>query len=319
MTGADPGVADAAEAPANGFRGWLHRLAGGGRAALLPADPRQARPLSILVAIMCALACLAAFAAIGGVRAANVWTAQLNSAVTVIVRAPRDDGAVARAAALARGEAGVAAAIPVSKARARALIGAWGPELGDALDTLGAPRLVEARLADGAVGKEVAGRLQARLKAAGFDARVDDHGRFNAEILRAAGLARFVSLTAFAALVAAALAAVALAARAALETRRDAVEILHLVGAKDAFIAREVQTRFLRLGIVAGAAGALAAGLVLAGLLIAATLGAGALTRGAALLRWSDVLVLLGAPLASGLAAAISARLAAGAALRDLT
>ncbi len=39
----------------------------------------------------------------------------------------------------------------------------------------------------------------------------------------------------------------------------DSVEVLHLVGADDAFIAREFQGRFLRLGLEGGAIGGVAA------------------------------------------------------------
>ncbi|MEN9856183.1 MAG: hypothetical protein RLZZ157_1309, partial [Pseudomonadota bacterium] len=59
--------------------------------ALLPADSRQVRPLTIVVAIMCALGCLAALAAAAGFRAADTWTSDLKSAMTIVVQSPRDD------------------------------------------------------------------------------------------------------------------------------------------------------------------------------------------------------------------------------------
>jgi len=43
--------------------------------------------------------------------------------------------------------------------------------------------------------------------------------------------------------------AVASATRAAVATNREIVEVLHIVGAADAFIAREFQRRFLALGL----------------------------------------------------------------------
>ena len=49
--------------------------------------------------------------------------------------------------------------------------------------------------------------------------------------------------------------AVAFATRGAMAGNRDIVEVLHFVGANDAFIAREFQTRFLRLGLKGGALG----------------------------------------------------------------
>jgi cell division transport system permease protein len=53
--------------------------------------------------------------------------------------------------------------------------------------------------------------------------------------------------------------AVAFATRGAMAGSRDSVEVLHFVGADDDFIAREFQSRFIRLGLKGGAFGGLAA------------------------------------------------------------
>ena len=66
--------------------------------------------------------------------------------------------------------------------------------------------------------------------------------------------------------LAAAALAVAFATRGAMAGSRDSVEVLHLVGADDAFIAREFQSRFVRLGLRGGAFGGLAAIVVIAAL-----------------------------------------------------
>jgi cell division transport system permease protein len=47
------------------------------------------------------------------------------------------------------------------------------------------------------------------------------------------------------------------ATRAALEANREVVEVLHLVGARDSFIARQVWGRFLKTGLTAGIIGLL--------------------------------------------------------------
>ena len=54
---------------------------------LLP--PRDARDgaLVFVVAVLCFLACLTAFAALAANRAAHGWTAQLSGSATVVVRA----------------------------------------------------------------------------------------------------------------------------------------------------------------------------------------------------------------------------------------
>jgi cell division transport system permease protein len=53
--------------------------------------------------------------------------------------------------------------------------------------------------------------------------------------------------------------AVAFATRGAMAGSRDSVEVLHFVGANDDFIAREFQSRFIRLGRRGGLFGGLAA------------------------------------------------------------
>jgi cell division transport system permease protein len=298
------------------WRFFLAALKSSGEAALLPADSRQVRPLTIVVSIMCALGCLAALGAAAGFRAADTWTSDLKSAMTVVVQNPRDDASLARAARIVTQIEGVTRADAMSKERAKDLLRNYGTDMGATLDALPAPRLIEVGVAAGQ--NQVAQRMDAALKSAGFTSFVNDHSRFTGEILKTSAVVRIVALSALVALVVAAIASIAFAARAALETRRDAVEILHLVGAQDAFVAREVQIRFLRLGLVAGGIGAGAAGLImLAGVAIFA-FGATDLTSGAPLLKWTDIWILVVAPLVTAGASAWAAHVAARATLREL-
>ena len=295
---------------------FLNALRGSGEAALLPADSRQVRPLTIVVSIMCALGCLAALGAAAGFRAADTWTSDLKSAMTIVVQNPRDDASLARAALLVGQIDGVTRSVVMSRDRAKELLKNYGTDMGATLDALPTPRLIEVGVAAGQ--NKVAERMDGALKAAGYSSFVDDHSRFTGEILKTSALVRILALSALSALIVAAISSIAFAARAALETRRDAVEILHLVGAQDVFIAREVQTRFLRLGLIAGGIGAGAAGLImLVGVGIFA-LGATDLTSGAPLLTWTDVWILLVAPLVTAAASAWAAHVAARTTLREL-
>jgi cell division transport system permease protein len=300
-------------------RSWrllLSALSGSGEAALLPADSRQVRPLTIVVSIMCALGCLAAFGAAAGFRAADTWTRDLKSAMTIVVQSPRDDASLTRAAQIVSDIEGVTRADAMSRDRAKDLLKNYGIDMDATLDALPAPRLIEVGVATGQNG--VAERLDSALKRAGYVSFVNDHSRFTGEILRTSTVVRVLALSTLSALIIAAIASIAFAARAALETRREAVEILHLVGAQDEFVAREVQKRFLRLGLGAGAIGALGAGLIIAAGLAIFSFGATDLTRGAPLLKWIDIWILLIAPLITGVASAWAAHVAARATLRDL-
>jgi cell division transport system permease protein len=52
-----------------------------------------------------------------------------------------------------------------------------------------------------------------------------------------------------------AVAIVIFATRAVLQANKPVVDLLHLVGARDSYIARQIDGRFLRTGLVAGSAG----------------------------------------------------------------
>ncbi len=295
---------------------FISALKGSGEAALLPADNRQVRPLTIVVAIMCALGCLAALGAAAGFRAADTWTSDLKSAMTVVVQNPRDDASLARAAQIVGRIDGVTRSVAMSRERAKDLLKNYGTDMGATLDALPAPRLIEVGVA--ARQSRVAERMDAALKAAGYTSFVNDHSRFTGEILKTSTVVRILALSALVALIVAAIASIAFAARAALETRRDAVEILHLVGAQDVFVAREVQSRFLRLGLIAGGIGALGAGLILVLGVVIFAIGATDLTSGAPLIKWTDVWILIAAPFVTASASAWAAHVAARATLREL-
>lgn len=294
----------------------IKRFLGIGETALLPADRRQARPLMIVVAIMCALGCLAGLIARAGFRAADTWTSDLRSAMTVLVEEPRTDQDLIRAATVTRAVPGVTQAEPMTRQRAKDLLESVGSDIGPLLDELDVPRLIEVGVDPQAEGLKA--RIADQLEQAGFTAEVDDHSRYSSEILRTSGVLRGFALVALVALLGAAGASIAFAARAALETRREAVEILHLVGAQDAFVAAEVQARFLRLGFVSGLAGAAVAGvLVVAGLAVMSA-GATGLTQGGVLIQWSDAWILLLAPIVTAAASALAAWIAARETLREL-
>jgi cell division transport system permease protein len=294
----------------------LSALRGSGEAAILPADTRQVRPLTVVVAIMCALGCLAALGASAGFRAADTWTSDLKSAMTVVVQNPRDDAALARAATLVERVEGVTRATPMSKERAKDLLRNYGTDMGATLDALPAPRLIEVGVA--AKQTRVAERMEAALKSGGFTGFVNDHSRFTGEVLRTSTVVRILAFSALISLIVAAVSTIGFAARAALETRRDAVEILHLVGALDEFVAREVQVRFLRLGLIAGGIGALSAGVIMLIGVAVFAIDATDLTSGAPLLSWSDVWILIAAPVVTGIVSASAAHIAARATLKAL-
>jgi cell division transport system permease protein len=284
-------------------------------APFLPEKEARDGALIFVVAVLCFLACLTAIGVIAADRAAGGWTGQLIGEATVIVR-PRGgetpDAAAARAAEALAGTPGVVEARALEPAKAYDLIRPWLGDVSD-LEDLPVPRLVAVTLD----GKHPANarQLSAALKSQNVDATVDDHSIWIKDIRRAGGLVRWLGAGVFLLIAAAAAAVVAFATRAGLAARKDVVEVLHLAGAEDGFIARLFQVRFARVAGLAGFLGAGAAAALGAGLRIA---GGGEGLTPALPLAWSDLLAVIPCPLLAALVAAAAAQFTAMKLIRDM-
>lgn len=284
-------------------------------APLLPQDGGRSGSLLFVVATLCFLACLTAIAVLASDRAARGWVGQLGGEATVIVR-PRGgetpDAAAARAAEALAGVAGVAEARALEPQKAYDLIRPWLGDISD-LEDLPVPRLVAVTLDRKAPA--TAPRLAQALKSQEVDATVDDHSLWITDIRRSANLARGLGAVIFLLIAGAAGAVVAFATQAGLAARRDVVEVLHLSGAEDRYIAGLFQLRFARLAVIGGLIGAGVAAVVGAVLRLAG--GTGGLTP-ALPVAWSDLAVVAACPLIAALVAAVAARLTAAALIRDM-
>jgi cell division transport system permease protein len=284
-------------------------------APFLPDSDGRDGALIFVVAVLCFLACLTALGVVAADRAARGWSDQLAGEATVIVR-PRGgetpDAAAARAAEALAGVAGVTEARALEREKAYDLIRPWLGDVTD-LEDLPVPRLVAVTLDP----KQPASAtdLDRALKAQGVDAAVDDHSVWIKDIRRAANLARWAGAAVFLLIAGAAAAVVAFATRAGLAARRDVVEVLHLAGAEDGFIARLFQIRFARIAAQAGLVGAAGAAATGAALRIA---GGGEGLTPALPIAWGDLLVVLPCPVLAALVAAFAARLTAAALIREM-
>ena len=147
---------------------------------------------------------------------------------------------------------GVTGATVLEDHQIAALLEPWlGPDAGQ-LDVPLPTMIAVTRRTDAAI--DLAG-LKSKLRRIVPDAEVDDHGDWVADAL---GFLR--SLQALAgALSALALAAAALTVifvtRTGLATHRGVIEVVHLIGAPDRYIARQFQAQALKLGILGGVVG----------------------------------------------------------------
>jgi len=280
-------------------------------------DRRGTRAMTWIMAIMLFLTVLAAALGLGTVNAAGTLDRQLAGRLTVQVvtadPAVRDRDARAALAALEQMPA-VRRAEMVDRARLTEMLRPW---LGDASSDADVPipALIDVDLS--VPSEEAAARVAAGVRAAAPTARVDSQSRWLSPV---AGFMRTLIYAAAAMVLlmaAATTAVVLLAARAGLETHRDTIAILHMLGSTDVQVARLFQRRIALDTMVGGALGTLAAMLAIWLLLRQMTalgselLSAGALTQG-------DWLLLALLPMLFAAVATVAARIAVLGRLRQV-
>ncbi len=225
-------------------------------APIVPAGSVTGKSLTMVIAIMCFLACLTVGAVYMMNRSASAWMRDISSEVTVQVEAREKidiDRQVREVSQYLLKQPGVRGVKPLSLEVSANLLEPW---LGnsDALKSLPVPRLIAIDIDQSTPPDFNALRVQLGQQFKGTS--LDDHRHWQQQIrtvVRSFGLGGFAIL----ALVAAATMAIIISAtRSALASNREIVEVLHFVGATDKFIAREFEKHFLRLGVKAGILGA---------------------------------------------------------------
>jgi cell division transport system permease protein len=228
--------------------------------------PREegAISLDLVIAVMAFLAGLALGGVLIAQRTAESWQAGLAGRITVQIL-PEGDAAPARevnaAIAILRDTPGIVRAAALSDADNLALVEPW---LGrDAVvAALPFPRLIDVELAAGAAPD--LSTLEKRLKAAAPHAVLDDHGRWIGRLKNTANSVVFAALAILALIAVGTAATVAFATRAGLAAHHEIVQLLHLMGAQDRFIARAFEWHYFLAALVAAACGAAIATLIFA-------------------------------------------------------
>lgn len=231
---------------------------------LVPRNSIAGRALIAVVAIMTFLASLTTGAVILVGQAAGEWQADVAREVTIqVVPAPgRDtDATVTKAAAIARAFPGVGDVRVFSKEESSKLLEPWlgsGLSLGD----LPVPRLIVVRLASGETVDMA--RLNRLLIDQAPGATLDDHRGWIERMRAMAGSVVAGGIVILVLMLAATILSVTFATRGAMATNRTVIEVLHLVGAKNNFIAGNFQRHFLVMGLQGGLIGGGAAVLLFA-------------------------------------------------------
>jgi cell division transport system permease protein len=231
-------------------------------AAIVPPASVTGRSLTLVISIMCFLACLTAGAVYMINASANAWLKDIASEVTVQIE-PKDgvdtEKVVRDIAALLTREPGITSVKALSIEDSAGLLEPWLGQ-GDALKSLPLPRLIALELDRNAPPDFEA--LRAKLASQSRSVTLDDHRHWQRQIRTVTRSFALGGLGILLLVAAATTAIIVSATRSAMASNRDIVEVLHFVGATDRFIAREFETHFLKLGIRAGLVGAVAAGLV---------------------------------------------------------
>ena len=209
------------------------------------------------------LTVLAASAGLGLAGAAGRLDDQIGSRVTIqIVEANpqlRDRQAAAATASLAR-LPGVSSVRLVPQEEIQDMLEPWlGP--GGVEADLPVPALIDVDL-DPAGGMDLA-QLSAATIAVAPSARLDENAQWLAPLVSLIAALKWLAAGLVLLMVGATTATVFLAARAALDTHRQTIEILHLMGATDVQIARLFQRRIALDALFGGLVGFLLAGIVL--------------------------------------------------------
>ena len=228
-------------------------------ASIVPADSISGRALLAVIAIMTFLAALTLGAVVLVRSTAGEWQSAVAREVTVQVRPSAErntDADVRKAAALASATPGVAGVRPYSKEESGRLLEPWLGS-GLALDELPVPRLIVVRIAPGETPDLASLRKQLAEQVPG--ATLDDHRGWVDRMRAMARSAVAAGLAILALVLAATMLSVMFATRGAMSTNRQIIEVLHVVGAKQSFIAGEFQRHFLLLGLKGGAMGGAAA------------------------------------------------------------
>lgn len=283
---------------------------------LLPESDAREAALFFVIGALCFLAALAALTTRGTYAAAAAWGDQIEGEVTVIL-----EGTDRRIAAEVTGEienlAGISQARLLSREEIEDLLApSFGP--GGLPEGLPVPMLIAVQVdmdtADPIPGIEIV------LGEFGVAGEVGTHAGFAAHVQNALAVLRLVGFGAVGLLVATAIAVIAFATQAALLARRDIVNVLHLSGAEDRFIAALFARRFWGLATQAGTGGALGALMITALIVFLASSSAGVeaeLLPRLSLDIW-DILILFSTPVAAGLAARAAARLTVLRALKEV-
>ena len=288
----------------------------------LPLDrDSTARFLPWIIGFMVYLAMIAATVALLVHHVTQRWQRDLSAQLTVELpavfgeeepaRRQRVDAAVEEIS----DTNGVIGTRLLDQAEVQRLLSPW---LGEQADQLGVtlPDLVAVSLQRDV--RPNLSELAERLQAASPGAVIDDHAAFNAGAVNFLRTIEVLAISLLALVLVATAGVVAFVARAGLSIHRRIVEIVHLVGAHDSYVARQFQSQAFRYGFVGALIGTLLAAATLLSAGVFAARGAAPLSAAVRAFEPWMIWPLALIPLAAVLIAMVTVRIAVLQALRRM-
>jgi cell division transport system permease protein len=288
----------------------------------LPLDrDSTARFLPWIIGFMVYLAMIAATVALLVHHATQRWQRDLSGQLTIELPAVSGEDASQHrqrldAAVEEIGDTnGIIGTRLLDEAEVKRLLAPW---LGERVDQLGValPDLIAASLAPDI--RPNLSDLAERLQAVSPGAAIDDHAQFNAGALNFLRTIEVMALSLLVLVLVATAGVVAFVARAGLSIHRRIVEIVHLVGAHDSYVARQFQAQAFRYGFYGAFIGSLLAAATLLSAAVFAARGAAPISTVVRSFEPWMVWPLALIPLAAILIAMVTVRIAVVTALRRM-
>ncbi|MBE7729558.1 FtsX-like permease family protein [Komagataeibacter sp. FXV3] len=222
----------------------------------------QALPGQFLPFLVAAMSFLAALALAGGIAAHGLsqrWTHGAGAVTTVQVPGPDDPAAgtgtrIAAVQDILAHAPGIITAHRLSDAELRSLLAPWIEQTGDA--SLPLPAVIEVHTT---AGQDPMPPLLPRLEAIAPGVMVEHDSVWSDRLAALAASLQACALLSVMIVMTVAVCVVMAATRAGLQTRRQAIALIHSLGAMDSYISGRFASRVGLLALVGGLGGSLAA------------------------------------------------------------
>ena len=226
--------------------------------------------MRLLIALMCVLGMLALGASFALSAMTHRWSDGLAGKISVEIPAT-DSGGDVIAPGIVRSmtddvqkvlsaHPDIAQATITEEAQVKELLAPWlGADM--AMDSIPVPGLISVSFRDGAA-PDLA-QLASQIKEAAPGARIDTHESWLTDVLRFTGALQFAAALLTLIIGITTLVAVAGGVRSKLNENKEELELLHLMGATDSYIARQIQRHTLLLAMQGGTIGMFLGGIAL--------------------------------------------------------